>query len=431
MDPLLVPEDVAAALAARGFVAVAPAGPEGGGWLAAAHDEPGTYVEVHVLPAVLDDDVARRLDALRAVDHPHLCRLLEASQISPGRIALLVEHVPGLTVAEVRTPRVPLSDGEGVTLVVPVLQALTALHSVGLVHGPVTAASVVVRPDGRPVLVDLRGAVLGAGTVDGDVRRWLSTVIAQLPGADVDVLVVPPGGVSLRELLVAATQAEVDVDELVAACFEVAEPEPLMVPDPGLLAGADLARTAGRRSQERRADRARDAQRARRRLRPWSMALVAALVVGAGVWGVLHRADGPAAAAERLAPVAAAERPDPVAAAVALSAARADVIASGRAEGLRAVEVEGGPAHQADAAILRSLAGWEVKGLGIDVRSAAPGPVAGPDEAQVLLRSSVSEHVVVAADGTRRRVAAGAVEDVLLELRWTEHGWRVWAVRPA
>ncbi|MEN0129670.1 MAG: hypothetical protein AAGC49_09540 [Brevundimonas sp.] len=417
MDLSHVPNDVAAALAALGLVAVAPAGPEGGGWLAAVRDEPGRYVELHVLPAVLDDEVARRLDVLRGVRHPHLCELIDASQISEGRIALLVEHVPGLTVAEVRASRVPLSDGEGVTLVVPVLQALAAMHGAGLVHGPVTASSVIVRPDGRPVLVDLRGAVLGTGSVDGDVRRWLSTVIAQLPGADVDGLVVPPGGVTLRELLDEAVRSELDVDGLVDACFAVAEPEPLVVPDPGMLAGAELARAA-----TSQASRARVPRRRRRYPLSWALAVLFVLVLAAGGWSVLHR-GGTAAAA--------AERPDPVAAAVALSAARAAAIASGEADRLSTVEVAGGPAQEADSAVMRSLGGRDVRGLRIDVVSAAPGPAGGRDEARVVLRSAVSAYVLVARDGTRRQVPAGPARDVVLELRWTDAGWRVWAVTPA
>ncbi|WP_148076559.1 hypothetical protein [Cellulomonas sp. PhB150] len=415
MDPYLVPEDVDRALAALGLVAVAPAGPEGGGWLAASRDDASRYVELHVLPAVLDDELARRLDVLRAVRHPHLSQLLDATEIAPGRVALLVEHVPGLTVAELRAARVALTDGEGVTLAVPVLQALTALHDAGLVHGPVTASSVVVRPDGRPVLVDLRGAVLGTGSVDGDVRRWLSTVIAQLPAADVDRLVVPPGGRSLRELLEDALRADVDVPTLVAACFEVADPEALHLPDAGTLAGADLARAAGRRALP-----ARPATRAPRGARTWAVAAGGALALAVGGWGVSHRTAG------------AVERPDPVAAAVALSHARSEVIGAGEVAALDDVEVPGGPAHRADVDLLSSFQGRSVEGLDIAVRSATPASDPGrADAARVEVRSAVTSHVVVDPDGTRTRVPASPESVVVLELRWTDQGWRVWKVSPS
>ncbi|RHA42275.1 protein kinase family protein [Cellulomonas rhizosphaerae] len=414
MDPYLVPEDVATALSSLGFLAVAPAGPEGGGWLAVAQDDGARYVELHVLPAVLDDELARRLDLLRAVRHPHLSQLLDASQIAPGRIALLVEHVPGLTVAEIRAARVALTDGEGVTLAVPVLQALAALHDAGLVHGPVTASAVVVRPDGRPVLTDLRGAVLGSGSVDGDVRRWLSTLVALLPVAELDRLVVPPGGRTLRQLLEEALRADVEVDALIGSCFAVAEPEALHLPDAGALAGADLVRSAGRRALPTRA-----APRPARGPRTWAIAAAAALVLAVGGWGVSHRTAG------------AVERPDPVAAAVALSHARGEVIAAGVPEALDDVEVPGGPAHRADVDLLASLRGRSVEGLDIEVRSAAPAGTSGSDVARVELRSAVTSHVVVGADGTRTRVEASPESAVVLELRWTDEGWRVWEVSPS
>ncbi|MDM7831444.1 protein kinase family protein [Cellulomonas edaphi] len=413
MDVLPVPPDVARALDGLDLVPVAPAGPEGGGWLAAARQEPSRYVELHVLPGSLDDELARRLDVLRTVRHPHLVRLLDAVAIGSGQIGLLVEHVPGLTVAEMRSSRAPLSDGEGVTLVVPVLEALAALHRAGLVHGPVTASSVVVRPDGRPVLVDLRGAVLGAGTADGDLRRWLATVVAQLPPAEARRPPARPGPRPLRALLEAALRADLDVDELVRRCFAVAEPEPLRLPDPGVLAGADLVR-ASRRHPVRPQRRLPHAPRA------WLLALVGAVVLAAGIGTLVHRTDGSAAAAER---------PDPVAAAVSLSAARARAVADGDARGLAAVEVPGGPAHRADLALLDALDGQKVDGLGIDVVSAA-AVSGGGDAARVALRSAVTAHVVVAEDGARRRVAAGPERDVVLDLRWTPGGWRVWEVRP-
>lgn len=420
MDPYPVPEDVADALASWGFAAVAPAGPEGGGWLAVALDDPARYVELHALPAVLDEELARRLDVLRALRHAHLSQLLDAAQIAPGRVALLVEHVPGLTVAEMRAARVPLSDGEGVTLAVPVLQALAALHAAGLVHGPVTAASVVVRPDGRPVLVDLRGAVLGTGTVDGDVRRWLSTLVSLLPGAEIDRLVVPPGETSLRELLEGALRTDVDVEGLVASCFTVADPEALVLPDAGALAGAELARTAGRRATALDAVRPR-ARPGRRRTLLWPVAVLLVALVGGAGWVTLRHGGGAAVAAER---------PDPVAAAVQLSRARGEVVASGDADDLASVEVAGGPAHEADLLLLERLAGRHVEGLGIEVRSAAQVQGDGTDEVRVRVSSAVTSYVVVADDGTRTRVEQGPESSVVLVLRWTANGWRVWAVSP-
>ena len=72
-----------------------------------------------------------------------------------------MEHVDGLSLAQIRAARAPLSDGEGATVAIPVAGALGALHDASLAHGAVGASTILVRPDGRPLLLDLRGAVTG------------------------------------------------------------------------------------------------------------------------------------------------------------------------------------------------------------------------------------------------------------------------------
>ena len=76
-----------------------------------------------------------RVARLRGMRHDHLARLLDASELTPGRIGLLVEHVDGLSLAQIRAARAPLSDGEAATVAIPVAGALGALHDAGLVHG--------------------------------------------------------------------------------------------------------------------------------------------------------------------------------------------------------------------------------------------------------------------------------------------------------
>ena len=449
MDPALVPLDVTEALAELGMRAVAPAGPEGTGWLAVADDRTDRYVELHVVPVPFDDELARRLDLLRALHHPHLSELLDARELSAGRLALLVEHVPGLTLDELTGARAPLSDGEGVTLVVPILQALAALHGAGLVHGPVTASTVVARPDGRPVLTDLRGAVLGSGSVDGDVRRWLATVVGRLPGADLDALLPVPRDPTLREVLEPALRDDLDLDTLVRSCFAAAEPEGLRVPDPAVLAAGELTRQGARRGEPptRHADRASRAMRAGRAPRPrrergdrggsarWTLGPRArAWLIGATVVSVVVTcaalvigALGGEHGGERV-----ATRPDAVRAAVDLSRARGSVLAAGDADALGSVEVPDGPAHAADVALVASWDGARMEGLAVAVRSATRAEPAGTDDApRVEVTSAAGSYVRVDRDGGRTRVAAARERAVVLELRWTDDGWRVWAVSPS
>jgi len=426
MDPALVPLDVTDALAELGMQAVAPAGPEGTGWLAVAEDRPDRYVELHVVPVPFDDELARRLDLLRALHHPHLSELLDARELSAGRLALLVEHVPGLTLDELTGARAPLSDGEGVTLVVPILQALAALHAAGLVHGPVTASTVVVRPDGRPVLTDLRGAVLGSGSVDGDVRRWLATVVGRLPGADLDALLPVPRDPTLREVLEPALRDDLDLDALVRACFASAEPEGLRVPDPAVLAAGELTRQGARRSEPptRRAAPARWTLGPR--ARAWSIGSAVVSVVLACTALVVGATGGGDHAGDRT-----TTRPDAVRAAIDLSRARGSVLAAGDVDALGSVEVPDGPAHAADAALVASWDGARMEGLAVDVRSASRADPAGTDEApRVEVTSAAGSYVRVDPGGGRTRVAAAPARSVVLELRWTDDGWRVWAVSP-
>ncbi|WP_029287871.1 hypothetical protein [Cellulomonas sp. HZM] len=443
MEPLLVPQDVAAALAERSLGAVAPAGPEGAGWLASHLEHPDHYVELHVLAGDVDHDVALRLDRLRAVRHPHVAGLLDAMQIGPGRIALLVEHVPGLTLAELRPARGPFGDGEGVTLVVPVLQGIAALHDAGLVHGPVTASSVVVRPDGRPVLVDLRGAVLGTGSVEGDVRRWVATLTAMLPSPELDALAQMPVGSTLRERLEIALREPVGIDDLVRAAFDAAAPEPVRVPEPERLA-AGATRAAARPPA---AGRARRPQRSgagvgRPVRRAALLAAVACvLVVGAVVVATLGRpgdaqaSAGPHASSTATGTTASGGTPadDPVAAARTLTARRAEVLASGGTEPLTDVEVPGGPAFLADDALLGQLSGTRLEGVRTQVQDVelmhlAGSGTSGRGRATVRVTSSVGAHTRIGADGSRTRVAASASRVVVLELHGTRDGWRVWSV---
>ncbi|AEE46341.1 hypothetical protein [Cellulomonas fimi] len=463
MDAYLVPADVRALLDGGAFRVVAPAGPDGTGWLAAATDGSGRHLEVHVLPTGLDDAVAARVERLRALCHEHLPVLLDAVEIGPGRTALVVEHMPGRSLAELRAERAPLSDGEAVTVAVPVAWALGALHDAGLVHGAVGAATVVVRPDGRPALVDLRSVVLGTGgPPDGDLRRLAATLLAQLPDADV-ALVAGPARATLRDALEPLAQApSLTAGQVVDRCFDSAEAEPVRLPDAGALAARDL------RAAPPRADplprRARPARERRRRslvvgavATAGALVTTAALVVGAVV--LLGGGDrGATPTVHRQAGVAAGpggSRDDAVAAAVRLTQERAQVLAAGDAQRLAQVEVVDGPAHRADVAVVAGLAGARLDGLAAEVTHAAladvdPGASAdggaggradvegvgaagAVDEEDVAVRvtSVMSAHRLLAADGTVSDVPASAPRTVVLVLRWTDAGWRVLDVTDA
>ena len=259
MEPSAAPPDVVAALLTGGYRVLGPigCGGEGPAWSAVALDGPPDRVVVRVVDLAADPRHGARLDRLRNVRHEHLARVRDVLAVGPGVAALLVDHVPGPTLAALRSARGPLSAGEAVTLAVPLADALDALHVAGLVHGDVSPANIIVGLDGRPVLVDLLGALTpSAGTPgfaapevrrgepcepSGDVHALASVVLAQLGpaptgrGAGTD-----PAASSddqrVWDLLTAATDPDprlrLAARELADACFRAHAPEPSTSPRP-------------------------------------------------------------------------------------------------------------------------------------------------------------------------------------------------------
>src|SRR6478752_10714559 len=110
MDATVVPDEVENALARLGLRATSTLGRDR--WLAVALDGSGHQVELQAMDAdVRDDAIVARIERLRGVRHDHLTRLLDATELAPGRLGLIVEHAEGLSLAQVRAARSPLTDG--------------------------------------------------------------------------------------------------------------------------------------------------------------------------------------------------------------------------------------------------------------------------------------------------------------------------------
>lgn len=455
MQPALVPDDVVRLLEARGRTVVAAVGSDGAWWVAhpaEGRDEPPVEVQVVRVPA---DDRLRDLAArLRAVVHPHLAAVQDVVPLDAGRVAVLVEHVPGPTLAALRAARPPLTDGEAVTVAVPVAQALGALHDAGLAHAAVTADRVVVRPDGFPVLVDVRGVLTGTGTPDGDVRRLVATVLGLLPPLEAQLAADLPELVRLRGALEGVARgAAPRAQDVVDAAFAAASPEPVHVPDPDALAGAQVALAAGRALPRVAGDVPRTRRERRPRARPGRRLVVAAvglvLVVGAAAAvaagggqterdagasdGLVATAGEPARPATGAGPSAAPTPGDAaeavLTAAVDLTRLRAEALAAASPDALADVHAPGSPALARDRELLERLAGARSEGLAVEVASVAPAGRTPDGDAVVSVRSSVTAHTRVAPTGERTAVAAGQARTVELVLRRTPGGWRVWDVR--
>jgi len=101
----------------------------------------------------------REASALVAVRHRHIIDLHEVLATGDG-LVLVLELARGGDLAALLQQRGTLTVPEIVAVLEPVAQALAAAHVAGMVHGDVSAANILLRVDGTPVLGDLGTARL-------------------------------------------------------------------------------------------------------------------------------------------------------------------------------------------------------------------------------------------------------------------------------
>ena len=124
-----------------------------------------------------------------------------------------------------------------------------------------------------------------------------------------------------------------------------------------------------------------------------------------------------------------APRADPLGLVRSLARARADAWSSGVAARLVEVDAARSPALARDTEVLAGVqrAGQRYVGLTFDVREATFVEEAGK-VSTVRSRIDTGAHVVRSPGGDQRRPATAAAP-VLLDLVWTDSGWRVQDVR--
>lgn len=108
------------------------------------------------------EGTAAEISALASMKHQHVVDLVGTIRTDQGD-AILMEYLPGGSVADLVSARGPLSLGEAVTVIAPIAGALAFLHEHGGVHGDVAPGNVLFTAAGMPKLADLGLAVLVGG----------------------------------------------------------------------------------------------------------------------------------------------------------------------------------------------------------------------------------------------------------------------------
>jgi serine/threonine protein kinase len=118
--------------------------------------------------------VERELDVRSQLNPGGASSLLDLATLVDGRVALVLDHLAGGSLVRYLREHAPLSSGEAVTILAPIVLSLAALHRAGYALPDLSVASIEFTAEGRP-LIDRWGALeqLPAPLVDGGVRRDL------------------------------------------------------------------------------------------------------------------------------------------------------------------------------------------------------------------------------------------------------------------
>ena len=373
-----------------------------------------------------DEVDLRRAVALQA-DLPYTVRLRDV--VDDGQVLVLVlDHAPGGSLETLLAHRGPLEPGEVVTIGVPLAEALAAAHARGLVHGELTASSVLFGADGMPLLAGLGLHGSPAGPED-DVAALAALCDALLGPVHVGAS-ARPGLAQLWAVLDSGRSADPgtrpDAAAFAARLRRCAPATPVRLaraPSPAP-AGAQVrgGRFRGRRPSS-------DARLAG--------ALVLLVFAGAGVgwWSgrggeqaVPATAAGSGAVAEGVR--AASGVADWAAVLDGLDDQRAAAFAASDETALEAVYTPGAPALPSDRRLVQDLAaeGRTAHGVRHTVREVTE-LVATTDRVRLRVVAAMSAYDV--RDATGRVVArtpAGAPRTWVVELDHTPQGWRVLSV---
>ncbi|MGN6611958.1 MAG: Stk1 family PASTA domain-containing Ser/Thr kinase [Angustibacter sp.] len=132
-------------------------------------------------PNLVDDEAfvsrfTREARSAARLNHPGIVQVFDQGS-HDGVVFLAMEHVPGRTLRDVMRDRGPMTAHEALDLLEPVLDALGAAHSAGIVHRDIKPENVLIRDDGRVKVADFGLArAVGASTAHSQTGLLIGTV---------------------------------------------------------------------------------------------------------------------------------------------------------------------------------------------------------------------------------------------------------------
>src|SRR4051812_12551707 len=104
-----------------------------------------------------DDDFAgrfvREARSAARLSHPNVVGVFDQGD-DDGTLFLAMEHVPGHTLRDLIRSRAPMPPAKALSVLDPVLSALAAAHTVGMIHRDVKPENVLLAEDGRVKVAD-------------------------------------------------------------------------------------------------------------------------------------------------------------------------------------------------------------------------------------------------------------------------------------
>ena len=99
-------------------------------------------------------DESRTLASFR---HPNIIRVMRFFEAN-GTAYMVMEYVEGAPLPDWLKPRMPLVEGQVVSVTTPLLEGLEAVHASGYLHRDIKPSNIYIRADGSPVLLDFGSA---------------------------------------------------------------------------------------------------------------------------------------------------------------------------------------------------------------------------------------------------------------------------------